>query len=123
MRGINSRQTNFVRYAEPNGYCTRNNQNAYKFSQGRRRGDLDRDDQFALAIVRLLEIIGEAARSVSEETRNRYESIPWNQIAAARNRLIHGYFDVDFDVVWGIISQDLPRLVEQLKQILSGYDG
>jgi uncharacterized protein with HEPN domain len=89
------------------------------FSEGRARADLDGDEMYALAIVRLLEIVGEAAKGVSESTRGRYGDIPWSQIADTRDRLIHGYFNVDYDIVWAIITKDLPPLVRKLDAILS----
>jgi len=78
------------------------------------RTDLDKDEKLALAVVRLLEILGEAAKNVSQKCRQDYPAIPWRQIAGARDRLIHGYFDVDLDIVWKIVSVDLPPLVTQL---------
>jgi len=82
------------------------------------RSDLDKDETLALAVVRLLEILGEAAKNVSKEYRRDYPAIPWSQIAGTRDRLIHGYFDVDLDIVWKIISVDLPALISQLEKIL-----
>ncbi len=84
-----------------------------------KRNNLDEDEKLALALVRLLEIMGEAAKNVSDECRQEYSAIPWRQIAGTRDRLIHGYFDVDFDIIWKIISQDIRPLVIQLKKILS----
>jgi len=83
-----------------------------------KRSDLDKDEKLALALVRLLEILGEAAKSVSAECRQEYPSIPWSQIAGTRDRLIHGYFDVDLDIVWKIVSVDIPSLVAQLEKAL-----
>ena len=83
------------------------------------REDLDKDEKLALALVRLLEIIGEAAKSISEQYRQSYSNIPWRQIAGTRDRLIHGYFDVDLDIVWKIVSDNLPALVQQLETALS----
>jgi uncharacterized protein with HEPN domain len=91
---------------------------ARQFVQDRTRADLDSDEMFALALVRLLEIIGEAARRVSVGLRERHREIPWAEIAGTRDRLIHGYFDVDLDIVWGIVTQDLPALLAQLEAIL-----
>jgi len=71
-----------------------------------------------LALTRLLEIIGEAANRVPEEVRLRYPHLPWLQMIAARNRLIHGYDSVDFDVLWTILENDLPVLIVQLEEIL-----
>ena len=83
------------------------------------RDDLDKDEKLALAVVRLLEIWGEAAKSVSEQSRQEYPAIPWRHIAGTRDRLIHAYFDVDLDIVWEIISSDLPPLVRELENALS----
>jgi uncharacterized protein with HEPN domain len=93
---------------------------AAAMAQGRVREDLNADRQFNLALTRLMEIIGEAANRVSEETRNRHPQIAWAQIVGFRNRLIHGYDKVDFDILWLIIENDLPPLIEQLEQILGG---
>jgi uncharacterized protein with HEPN domain len=92
---------------------------AIDFMQGRAKSDLESDEQLSLAVVRLLEILGEAAKNVSEDLRKDYPDIPWRQIAGTRDRLIHGYFDVDLDIVWQIISTDLPVLVVQLEKALS----
>ncbi len=80
----------------------------------RSRGDLDSDRVLALAVVRLLEIIGEAATRVAVEERARWPAIPWSSIVGLRNRLIHGYDDVDHDIVWAIVTTDLPALLSQL---------
>lgn len=88
------------------------------FAHGRSRPDLDTDEKLTLAIVRLLEIIGEAAKQVTAETRAAHPEIPWREIAGTRDRLIHGYFDVDLDVVWSIAMGDLPSLVASLESIL-----
>ena len=72
----------------------------------------------ALAVVRLLEIIGEAARVVSTEFRDANPEIPWPQIVGLHNRLIHGYTDVDWDVLWDIVTNDLPKLIGALQDLL-----
>ena len=92
---------------------------AIDLCKGKKREDLDRDRLLNLALTRLLEIIGEAANRVPEEYRADYSDLPWHQMIAARNRLIHGYDSVDFDILWAIIQKDLPTLVFQLKLILS----
>lgn len=84
----------------------------------RSRSDLDKDELIALALVRLLEIIGEAAKKVSESVKTENPQIAWRQIAATRNRLIHGYFDVDYDIVWEIVNVDLPVLVKEIEKLL-----
>ncbi len=92
---------------------------ALQLTESCEREDLDKDEKLALALVRLLEILGEAAKSVSEQYRQTCSNIPWRQIVGTRDRLIHGYFDVDLDIVWKIISSDLPPLVQQLEKALS----
>ena len=91
---------------------------AVEFTKECKRADLDRDDKLSLSVVRLLEILGEAAKTVSQETRKQYPAIPWRQIAGTRDRLVHGYFDVDLDIVWRIVSSDLPPLLDQLREAL-----
>ena len=90
---------------------------AVSFTNGLERTDLEQNEQLVLALIRLLEIIGEAAVQVTKETKNKYPSFPWQPMAATRNRLIHGYFDVDMDIIWKIITRDLPNLIEQLKHM------
>ena len=68
--------------------------------------------------MRLLEIIGEAANQTSREERSRYPEIPWSQIVGLRNRLIHGYDAIDFDILWQILKQDLPLLIAALGKIV-----
>jgi len=86
--------------------------------QGKTRADLDSDRLLNLALVRLMEIVGEAAARVPKEERARYPQIPWPQIIGLRNRLIHGYDVVDFDVLWQIVTQDLPSLVATLEALI-----
>ena len=90
---------------------------AVSLTEGHARSDLDEDDVLSLAVIRLLEILGEAAKSVSPETRGRHPNLPWSQMAATRDRLIHGYFSVDLDIVWQIVRHDLPPVVAALEAI------
>jgi uncharacterized protein with HEPN domain len=69
------------------------------------------------AVIRNLEVMGEAVRKVSTETREAHPEVPWRQIAATRDRVIHGYFTVDLEIVWEIVETELPRLREALTQI------
>ncbi|HEX3869349.1 MAG TPA: HepT-like ribonuclease domain-containing protein [Pirellulales bacterium] len=99
---------------------------ATQLANGRTRSDLDSDRLLNLAITRLLEIVGEAAGRVTEATQLQYSDIPWPQIIAMRNRLIHGYDNVDFDILWDIVQLDLPPLIAKLHAILdpmSGFEG
>ncbi len=92
---------------------------ATTFTKTCTRADLDKDEKLALALIRLLEVLGEAAKSISHECRKEHPEIPWRQIAGTRDRLIHGYFDVDFDIVWKIVSVELAPLVTRLEEILA----
>lgn len=85
---------------------------------GRARDDLDADRQFNLAVVRLLEIVGEAATRVTPEGQARLPKIPWVEITGLRNRVVHGYDRVDFDVVWATLIDDLPPLIRRLEEFL-----
>jgi uncharacterized protein with HEPN domain len=93
-------------------------QKAQRFVHNRERADLESDEMLSLALVRLLEILGEAAAHVSEAVKLDYSQIPWPQITGTRNRLIHGYFNIDLDVVWSILQNDLPVLVPILEDII-----
>lgn len=96
---------------------------AVEMLAGRTRDDLDRERQLNLALVRLLEIVGEAAARTPVEARDRYPEIPWYEIVGLRNRLIHGYDSVDFDILWQIVRKDLPPLIETLQRILRSANG
>lgn len=95
-----------------------NAQKAYSLIENKQRADLDQDHLLELALTRLLEIVGEAANRVSEDTKERYSQIPWGQIVGLRNRLIHGYDAVDLDILWNIIQYDLPPLIATLEKIV-----
>jgi uncharacterized protein with HEPN domain len=90
---------------------------AVSMAQGKTRQDLDSNRMLNLSLVRLLEIVGEAANRVPVEERARYPQIPWPQLITLRHRLIHGYDEVDFDILWEIITEDLPPLVAELERI------
>ena len=92
---------------------------AVALTQGRSRADLNTDRVLSLALVRLLEIVGEAAHRVPVEVQDRYADIPWREIVGLRNRLIHGYGAIDLDIVWRIISADLPPLIEALEKAIA----
>lgn len=90
-----------------------------KFTIGKTRHDLDNDRMLNLSLVHLLEIIGEAAVGVSPEFCKKYPKVPWNIIVGMRNRLIHGYFDINLDIVWKTVETDIPSLVNNLEEIIS----
>lgn len=94
-------------------------QKAVQFTKGHTRADLDNNEMLALAIIHLIEIIGEASKSISEEFRDKHPEIPWELIAGTRNRLAHGYIDVDLDIIWAIVQKDLPGLVRKLRVVVN----
>ena len=91
-------------------------------AKGKTRADLDSDRMLNLSLVRLLEIVGEAANRVPSEERSKYADIPWPHLITLRHRLIHGYDRVDFDILWQIVMDDLPPLVTALDQILASKE-
>ena len=87
------------------------------FISGQTREVLDQDRKLVLALVKTIEIIGEAATRITEIGRQECASIPWVNIVGMRNRLIHAYFDIDLDILWNTITNDLPTLVSELKKV------
>ncbi len=92
---------------------------AVQMCKGCVREDLDRDRMLNLSLVRLIEIVGEAASRVSEALQLARPEVPWRKIAGTRNRLVHGYDDVNFDILWNTIQDDLPPLIDQLQIIVN----
>jgi uncharacterized protein with HEPN domain len=91
---------------------------AIEMGRGQHRADLDVDRKLCLSLVHLLEIIGEAAKGVSPHFRQDHSDLPWKKITGMRDRLIHGYFDVNLDVVWQTVTEDLPDLAAQIEEIV-----
>jgi len=91
---------------------------AVTYAAGRTANELARDRVLTLALVKCIEIVGEAASKVSPPTHASYAEIPWADIVGMRHRLIHAYFDIDFDRVCDTISTDLPPLISKLEMIL-----
>ena len=91
---------------------------AVEFTRGKNEADVAKDEKLSFAIVRLIEIIGEVAKNISEEVRQKNPDIPWKEIAGTRDRLVHGYFDVDLEIVGKIITKDLPNLIAQLQKLI-----
>lgn len=92
---------------------------ARQLSEKLKRQDLDEDWVRTLALVRLFEVIGEAANRIPVQEQEEHPEIPWAEIIGLRNRLIHGYDSIDLDILWEILSQDLPPLVDKLQVIIS----
>jgi len=91
---------------------------AIAFMSGKTRDDLANNRMLVLAVVKDLEIIGEAAGRISTECRTRHYNIPWIVIVGMRNRLTHAYFSIDLDIVWDTIANDLTPLIQQLENVI-----
>lgn len=85
------------------------------FIAGQSRADLDHDPKLLYALVRAIEVIGEAASRMSADGRSRMADVPWVAIIGMRNRLIHGYSDVDADIVWSTATDEIPALLPMLR--------
>jgi len=89
---------------------------------GKNRSDVYASRMLSLALVRLIEIVGEAANRVSRGRKKQLSQIPWPQIIGMRNRLIHGYDAVDLDIVWQTTTEELPSLIATLEKIVAPKD-
>ncbi len=97
-------------------------QEALGFVKDRRRDDFEKDRILVLALIKEVEIIGEAASRISAGMKARHPQIPWAMITGMRNHLIHVYFDIDFDLLWKTITEDLPPLASEIEKVLSRED-
>jgi len=88
------------------------------FVCNRRREDLDNDRQLVWALVKAIEILGEAAGQLSEDTIMSLPNIPWQKVISMRNRLVHAYFDINLDILWKTVLEGLPPIVEELKKVI-----
>ena len=95
---------------------------AIDFVRERSREDLDNEQMLSLALVRLIEIMGEAANNISPSSQARYPQIPWREIVGMRNRIVHAYFDVDLDIVWRVIKDDLPEFIRWVNQAIQDLE-
>ena len=84
---------------------------------GKGRQAFDADEDVQIVLVHLIQVIGEAASGLSEELTSERQEVPWRQIVAIRNRVVHGYFDVDLDILWDVALVDVPRLADQVRVI------
>lgn len=84
---------------------------AIRFADGRDRADLDFDEMLRFAIVRAIEVIGEAAARITPSAQEETSSIPWREIIAMRNRLVHAYFDINTDILWKTVTEEIPAIL------------
>ena len=87
------------------------------FCEGKTLADLHRDELLAYGVSRCLEIIGEAASKISQSTRSKFPSLPWQEIIGMRNRIVHDYTKIAYDIVWETVQNDLPPLIAELEKI------
>ena len=87
---------------------------AIGFARGRTRSDLDDSRMLVLSLVKAIEIIGEAAFRISPATRAEFQDIPWDAIIGMRHRLVHAYFDINLDILWRTVTDELPALIDVL---------
>lgn len=95
---------------------------AQSFVTGLSRRDLSSSRVICLALVKALEIIGEAARKTTEEFREGQPQIPWRKIISMRHRLVHEYDNINLDTVWRVSTEELPVLIRQLRELLGESD-
>jgi uncharacterized protein with HEPN domain len=91
---------------------------AVELAKGKTRADLANTRLLQLGLVRLVEIVGEAAASIARDQRAKYPVIPWQDVMGMRNKLIHEYDRVDLDILWDTVTVELPDLIETLQTIL-----
>ncbi len=91
---------------------------ALQYARSRTRSDVEADIPLQHVLARNIEIIGEAASRLTPEFRAAHPQIPWPKMIGMRNRMIHEYFDIDVDIVWGTVIRDFPVLLPQLQRIL-----
>ncbi len=96
---------------------------AVQFAHSRKRPDLDGDPMLMLSLVKLIEIVGEAASQVSDDGRAKLPNIPWDDIISMRHRLVHAYFDINLDILWQTVQHDLPPLIMTLERTLNKERG
>ena len=80
------------------------------------------DEKTASAVIRKLEIIGEAAKHIPARVRQAHPKLPWNEMARMRDKLIHGYFGVDYEIVWKVVKERLPDVKSSLEKIIADLD-
>lgn len=92
---------------------------AKEIAKGKSLDDIQNERMLNLSLVKLIEIIGEAASRITQETQNKYSDIPWEKIIGMRNQLIHGYDIINFEILYQTINEDLPPLIASLEKIIT----
>jgi uncharacterized protein with HEPN domain len=93
-----------------------------QFAANKQRIDFENDKMLAFAVIRALEIFGEAAANISKPIQLKYPKIQWRAIIGMRNRLIHAYFNIDYDIVWEALRHEIPKIIPQLEKIIENIN-
>jgi len=85
-------------------------------------GEFIKDDKSSTAVVKKIEIIGEAIKNIPRDVRVKYKAIPWKDIVGMRNKITHNYFKIDYEIVWNVVKEKLPALKIQIEEVLKEMD-
>ena len=92
------------------------------FTQGMEFDSFRKDRKTTFAVVRAVEVIGEATKNIPKAIRNKYPDVPWKKMAGIRDRLAHAYFGTDLEILWGVVRKDLPTLKPLIQKMLKDFD-
>ena len=95
---------------------------ATKFVEGVSYEEFTKDDKTIFAVIRAIEIIGEAVKNIPDDTKKGYPEIPWKRMAGMRDKVIHGYFGVDIKVVWDTIKEEIPEVKPLFEKMLNDLE-
>lgn len=89
-----------------------------EFTRGKSYDDFTEDDMLSSAVVRKLEIIGEASKNIPESVKGKHKGVPWKEMARIRDKLIHWYFGIDYEIVWKVVKEELPQIKPMIEGML-----
>ncbi len=95
-----------------------NARKASQFTAGMTGDDFLQDEKTVFAVIRALEIVGEATKKIPSEIKEKYSDIPWREMAGMRDKLVHDYFGVNLVVIWKTVTEDLPKLMPLVQQVI-----
>ncbi|MGW5648352.1 HepT-like ribonuclease domain-containing protein [Saccharopolyspora sp. NPDC003752] len=84
--------------------------------------EIERDERTRFSLQKLVEIVGEACNQVDEEVQRNHPEVPWRAIIGMRNRVVHSYWDVDEQILWDVVTVEIPRLLPQIRAILGSVE-
>ncbi len=95
---------------------------AQKYTTGHDLRSFSSDDMVCDAVIRCIEVIGEATKNIPTDIRDKYQSIPWRDMAGMRDKVIHGYYLVDLEMVWLVVTEDIPMLMPKIKKTIEDIE-